>query len=460
MKATKDLTQGNIYKNMMLYALPLILSSIISQAYSTVDSVIAGKFISEHALGAISSTGSFDFLFFALFNGFAAGFSIYISHLFGEKQYATIKRDSVGMIAFVAAVSLLFSIGVVLFCEPILDYLKVDPLLREDAKTYFIIITLGYVIRAVNLFFSSTLAALGITSFSFYVSLFSALLNIGGNLLLVLLFDMGVAGLAISTLISCIVATVIYVTTLRKAFSEMKCEKLSYRFSFRCVTRSLRYSLPSAIQQLVFHGVGFVITPSINALGADATTGYAVANRIYWLGVQALWGTTNAFACYTGQCVGAHDVKKIRRGLRVGFLLACAVIFPFVLAFVVFAKPFVSIFFPEGYVGAAYQYAVRYAVIFLPLVYIQVIEHVFHSYMRCLGSVTTVLLITIFGSAVRIAATLLLIPSMQLDGVFLGQVISWAADSLISTFIFTFFFRSESHIERAIERTYKKVKLH
>ena len=71
MRITKNLTEGNVYRNYLLYALPLILSSILSSLYSTVDAVIAGKFISEHALGAISATSSFDILFHSFFNGFS-----------------------------------------------------------------------------------------------------------------------------------------------------------------------------------------------------------------------------------------------------------------------------------------------------------------------------------------------------------------------------------------------------
>ena len=153
MKLTKDLTEGNIYKNFLLYAMPLLLSSLLSQMYSTVDGMIAGKFISEHALGAISSTGSFETLFRSFFRGFAAGFSIYIARLFGKKDYRSLKRDVVNVSAIVAFVSILISIVAITFCDPIMDYLKVDPILREDAKIYFSIHTAGYFIYFTDLVF-------------------------------------------------------------------------------------------------------------------------------------------------------------------------------------------------------------------------------------------------------------------------------------------------------------------
>lgn len=288
MMVTKKLTEGSFCKNILLYAIPLILSSMLSQVYSTVDGVIAGKFIGEYSLG--------------------------------------------------------ISILAILFRNPILDYLKVDPMLRRDTESYFVIYTAGYVIYFLNIILLHSLHSLGVTSFSLYVSILSTVLNVAGNLLMITVFDMGVAGLAVATLLSSLAGTVCYVFLLRRAFREMASEKVSYQFNFSCVRGSLRYSVPVAIQQLTFHGVGFVISPSINALGAATTTGYNISQRIYRFGTQSLWATTSAIARYTGQCVGEGAVQKIRRGVRTGFGLVCAIAFPFVFGLMVFAEPVASLF--------------------------------------------------------------------------------------------------------------------
>lgn len=450
MKLTKNLTEGNIYKNMLFYAIPLILSYLLSQAYSTIDGIIAGKLINEFALGAISATSSFEILISSLIGGFCAGFAIYISHLFGKGSYAAIKRDVFSMTLFVAGVSVTISLLAILFRDQILDYLNVDPLLRESAEVYFIIYTAGYVLFFTNRLFVEVLHALGVTSFALYISIISTVLNVSGNLFFLLVFNAGVAGLAISTLLSTVAATALYVVMLCKAFREMRCEPIAYRFNFSSIKRSLRYSLPTAVQQLAFHGINFLIAPAINGLGAAATTAYNVSNRLYSFGTQCLWSATSAFACYTGQCVGEGNAKKIRRGLKVGFILNILLVIPFILIIAVFARPVVSLFFPDGYTGEAFQYAVRYAQIFLPLVYLQVVGHVFHAYLRSLGCITTVLGITIFGSITRVAATLILIPLLQLDGAYLGQICSWTIDALLCVILYLFFYRTEKHLSRVL----------
>ena len=432
MKITKNLTEGNIYKNYWMYALPLICSSLLSSIYSTVDAVIAGRFISEYALGAISATSSFDVLLNAFINGFSGGFSIYISQLFGRKAYGAIKQDAVHMTMFMGGVAVVISILAILFRDEIIAYMNVDPIIREDATLYFVLFSAGYIFTFVNRILMRTLYALGVTSFSIYVSLGSAILNIGGNLLAILVLNMGVAGLALSTVLSIFAATLFYLYMIRKAFAELKCDQVDYRFRFAGIRRSARYTIPIAVQKMAFHVTGIFIAPAVNGLGADATTGYSVMNRMYNICAQSFWNTCSAVDCYTAQCIGMGDQKKLKRGLWAGLWMNVAMLTPFFLAFLFLAQPIAAIFFEEGYSGAAMTYAVRFFQVYSPFLYINMIGHLMHSYMRSIGRVSTVLWVTLIGSAVRIATTLWLVPVWHMDGAYVGMVLSWFVDGAIS----------------------------
>ena len=230
----------------------------------------------------------------------------------------------------------------------------------------------------------------------------------------------------------------------------MPTENLSYRFGISLVRRTLRFSMPVAIQKMAFLGISFVIAPAINALGAAATTGYGVANQLYNIGTMTIWAATSAFSCYTAQCVGEGDTKKIRRGVRVGLEINGALLLPVVLCISVLAGPIVSIFFPGGYEGEAYVHAFRYARIFVPLIYVQLVDHLLHAYIRALGRVGVVLGATLVGGAVRIAATFALIPLLHLEGAFLAEVISWAVDAVICFIVYMFRYRTDEHLLREI----------
>lgn len=456
MGTVKNITKGNIYKNYLRYATPLILSSVLASLYSTVDAVIAGKFISEHALGAISSTSSFDILFQSFFNGFSCGFALYIAQLFGKGDYASIKRNVVNMVTFVAALSAAVSLLAILFRGTILDYLNIDPLLRKDAELYFVIYTSSYLIAFVNMVLLHTLHALGITSFSLLTSVVSAMINIAGNLVAVLVLDWGVAGLALSTVLSLLSVTGIYLYVLAKAFRDLKSETVSYRFRLAVVKESLSYTLPIAVQKLAFHATGIFFAPALNGLGAAATTGYSVMTRMYNLCGQSFWNMCSAVDCHTAQAVGTGNVPKIRRGLVAGLWMNVAALTPFVLLFTLFAEPIALLFFPADYHGLALEYAVRFFEVYAVFLYVNMIGHLMHSYMRSIGRVTTVLWVTLFGSFVRVAATLLLIPVLHMDGVYLGLVLSWAADGALSVLLYFSLYHSEEKLRKIVAQILHK----
>ena len=452
MRTVKNITEGNVYKNYLLYSAPLIFSSVLVSLYSTVDAVIAGKFISEHAMGAISATASFNILFSSLFNGFSCGFSVYIAQLFGRKDYEAVKNNVVSMIIFIAGLSMVISVIAIMFRGFILDYLNIDPLLRGDSETYFIIYTSSYVFSFVNMILVRTLFALGITSFSLYTSIVSAVINIVGNLVAVLVFDMGVEGLALSTVLSILAVTGIYLYMVVKALQVLGGEKVSYRFCFSTVKESFAYTLPVAVQKLVFHVTGIFFSPALNGLGADATTGYSVMEQMYNFCAQSFWNLCSAVDCHTAQAVGEGNVQKVRRGLAAGIWMNIAVLAPFVLLFSIFAEPIASIFFPSGYKGLALEYAVRFFDSYPVFLYINMIGHLLHSYMRSIGRVNIVLYITFLGSSVRIAATLLLVPLLQMDGVYLGLVLSWVVDGAISLILYFALYHTEEKLRKVVTR--------
>ena len=456
MRTVKNITEGNIYKNYFLYGLPLILSSIISSLYSTTDAVIAGKFISEHALGAISATASYELLFFSFFNGVSRGFSVYIAQLFGKGKFAELKRGILNMGSFVAGIALLASLLSIAFRSPILDYLNVDPLLRKDAETYFVIYTSSYLFSYVNLYLLSVLFALGTTSFSLLVTVISATVNIAGNLLTVLVLDLGVAGLALSTVVSTVVVTGIYVWLISKAFRELQCEPIRYRFSLRIVKESIAYTIPTAIQKIAFHATGILCAPAINGLGAAATTAYSVMSKMYYFCAQSFWNMSSALDCHTAHAAGAGDVKKVRRGLSVGLWTNVAVLTPFVILFIFLAEPIALIFFPGGFSGAALDDAVRFFKIYALFLYINMLGHLLHSYMRSIGRVLPVLWSTLFGSTTMVVTTLLLVPTLKIDGVYLGLVLSWIADALLSLLFYFSCYHRKEKLQRVIDAIAKK----
>ena len=132
MNKTKNLTEGNIYKNFFLFAIPLVLAQLLSLSYNTFDSMIAGKYISNLALGAVGATYMFDLFLILIFGGFSVGFSIYISRLFGEKDYVKIKSAIVNVLAFIVCCAIILSVLCLIFNKQIIGIFKVDDEIKQD----------------------------------------------------------------------------------------------------------------------------------------------------------------------------------------------------------------------------------------------------------------------------------------------------------------------------------------
>ena len=449
-RVTKDLTEGNIYKNFILYAIPLILAALLSQAYNTIDAVIAGKYVGDYALGAIGAASSISTFLSTLFSGFSVGFSIYVARLFGRKDYARLKADIINVMLFLTACLMLVGLLCIVFCKPIFTFLRVDEEIRRDAMLYFCITKAGFFVIVGNVALVQILNALGITGFSFYMSMLSAVLNIVGNIVSVTVFRMGIAGIALSTVLSSAIVTIFYLLKLRACFREMPAEKAAYHFSLRSVKESLRFSLPVCLQQGSMYFAGLVLSPITNGLGAAATTGYAVSIRFSSLCATVYQNASKVVSTYTAQSIGAGKTEQIRKGLFAGAVQSFVLVSPLLLSCVLFARPIASIFFTDGYTGEAYAYAVRFATLYLPFLLFNVINNLMHSFFRGMGALGTLILSTSFGSIVRILLTLLLAPTMHIDGIFFGMAAAWVAEAFLCVCIYLFRYRNEKMIQKRI----------
>ena len=202
---------------------------------------------------------------------------------------------------------------------------------------------------------------------------------------------------------------------------------------------------------MAFNITGVFIAPAINGLGADATTGYSVMTRMYYICGQSYWNMTSAVNCHTAQAIGAGEHKKLGKGLFAGLVMDTAILTPFVLVFAIFANPIASIFFPTGYTGPAMAYAVRFFQVYAAFLYINMLGHLLHAYMRSIGRVNTVLGVTLISSAVKIAATLMLVPRFHIDGVYIGQSLGWLVDAAICVAIYFLFYYGEEKIKKITE---------
>lgn len=430
----KDLTKGNIYKTFILFAIPLVFAGILSQGYSLIDTVIAGKFLGDDGLAAIGATSAFLTFCSAVFWGYASGSSIYVASLFGARKYKEIKAAVFHNLGLVSIAAIAFGILIALGSDLVLKLLQVDDAIYADAKCYLCIYILGFFLMLLSNNFVHLMNAFGLSSYPFYMSLISAVLNISGNIISVTVLKLGVAGIALSTLLSAFIVDVCYVFKLKKCFTEMGILKDRVRFNPNVLRKISTYALPVSAQQLIMYIAGLAISPLVNGIGSAASAAYTVVMQIYNLNAGIYQNSAKTLSNYTAQCVGAGKTDQLKKGVRVGLLQGVVFLALPLLTFILFAKPVCALFFPSGYHGDGLDYAVTFVRIYLPFILFNLINNLFHAFYRGTASMKLLVLLTSLGAASRILFSVLLVGSFQMDGIYLGWVLSWATEAIVAVF--------------------------
>lgn len=434
----KDLTKGNIYKTFFLFGLPLVLSGLLSQLYGTIDTAIAGRFLGETGLAAIGATAPLITFVSSIFWGYGVGFGVYIARLFSRGEYAKIKSAVYSTVAMTFCVEIVLAGTLIALHAPLFELLNVEKSLQKAAFEYFAFYMGGLFFITLTSFFVFIMNAFGIGSFPFYMSLISAVLNVGGNVLSVVVFGWGIKGLSIASVIAALVVDVCYFFKFRKCLKEMGVHKERVRLSFDNIKNSLPFALPNMAQQGVMYVATLFISPLINGLGAAASASYSVVSRVYDICAGVYQNSARSVSNYTAQCVGQGKRDKIKKGVFVGLLQGVLFVTPFILACSIFHKPICSLFFKANAGPTAKGYAYLFAKKYLPLLYLNLVCNLFHGLFRGVKSTGYLFSSSLFAAVVRYVASALLITKFGMEGFYVGWVISWAAEAVFATLLFFF----------------------
>ncbi len=432
----KDLTSGNIYKTFILFAIPLVLSGILSQCYNLIDTVIAGKYLGDSGLAAIGSTSAFITFCSSIFWGYSAGASIHIASLFGAHKHRDIKQAVYHSLGFSSIVSLAFGILVALCSDWILAFLKVDIIIRAEAKLYLNIYILGFFLILLNNSFVQILHSFGASSFPFYMSLTSAFLNITGNIVSITVLGMGVEGVALSTVLAASIVNIFHIIKLKSCFREMGVQKEKVSFDFQIIRKISSYAIPCSMQQLIMYISGVLISPMINSIGSYASASYTVVHQLHNIVATIFYNSSKIVGTYTAQCVGAGKISQLKKGVRTGLLQSTIYIIGPLLVCSLGAKTVCSMFFPANYDGEGLYYAILFAQAYLPFIWFNLVDNLFHSFYRGTGSMKLLVALTATGSVSRFVFSFIFIHFYGMRGVFIGWVLSWITESILAFWSF------------------------
>lgn len=434
----KDLTKGNIYKTFILFAIPVVLASLLSQAYATINVIMAGKLLGDNALAATGATTPFNTFINSVFWGYGMGVGIHVSHQFGAMNYRRIKESVISNFALLMSVLAVLSVLFVVFRHSIYTFLNVDTEILPDCDRYFIITTLGkvFILFAANCVY--VFNAIGNSALPLLVSSLSAILNIGVGAAAILFFGMGVEGLAIGTVVGAMVSSVIYIFKLAEVFRKMGVQKEKTPFSFGVIRETGKYSVSTMTQQSVMFFAGMILSPMINNIGGAASASYTVTMRIFDINQAIYVSSSKSVGNYTAQCYGAKKYHLLKKGVKVGMIQALVLAVPVILACSLFAGPVTGLFYRADADPLSVKYTREFLRYCLPLLCVNVFANLFHNFFRGIGRMKALLIMTFAGSAARILISWLLIGPFGIYGYYVGWVMAWVFDAAVGAGLYFF----------------------
>ena len=314
---TMALTSGNIKKQLLLFSIPIFLGTLLQQLYNVIDAVVAGRLVNDDALSAIGVSVPIYLLFVSVILGFAIGITILLAQLFGAKQTAEIKRLIATMSIFLLILGLVMAFAGAVLAKPLLRMTKTPNELLEPACTYLRMLFWGIPFSIVYNLLGAVMRSFGETKTPLYALVVSSVINLLLNVLFVKNGG-GIVGIAVATIIAQAISGVYLFVQLQRKFPMTILQKEDWGFDKGLFALSLKISTPIIIQQVaVFLGM-LVVQGFINRLGDPSIGGMTAASRIeafVLLPVQALG---NALSIFTGQNIGANEIKRMKQGTRFG----------------------------------------------------------------------------------------------------------------------------------------------
>lgn len=432
----KDLTKGNIVKTFFLFGLPLVLAGVLTQAYSTVNTIIAGKFLGDSGLAAIGATAPLITLINSVLWGYGIGFSVYLAKLYALGEHKQIKSAIFTNFFIMFAVCTSLCVLLIIFHRQVFTLLRIEESLQEEAFLYFVIDMAGKFLLLLPSLFLFVLNALGIGSFPFYMSLVSSAVNIACNLLCVGVIGTGVEGLALSSLFASIVVDSLYFWKLRRCFNELGLREERARFDFAHFKNALPYGLPNMGQQMVMYISSCLVSPLVNGIGPSASASYAVTDRVYNLCASVYQNSARALGNYTAQCTGRAPKKKIQKGVLVGLLQGIAFTTPFILVCSLCSQPVCSLFLRADADALTREYSYLFTRVYLPFVYINLVNNLLHALYRGAKASGHLFFMTLLGAVALYTSALFLVPSLGMQGYFLALLVSWAVEAVCSVTLY------------------------
>ncbi len=386
MKKPEKLYEGNMRKKYLLFAIPLILSALLSQSYNFINSMMIGKLIGSEAFAAAAVTAELVELLNSVFFGYLTGIGIYVSVLFGKSEYEKMLNAIKVNFLISSVFAIIISLTCNLFCKQIFDILNINDEVYQNAEIYFRTYALGYLVFQFNWGFTYISNGMGLTKIPLMISVITGVINIGLNYLFLSVLNKGIGYSALSTVISSSITTLVYICIYIKLFKNMGLGIKGVKITKEVLKNSADYGTPTMFQQIVMYACTALVSPLTNTCTTAAISGYAVANKARNLILAIYQNSSKANTNFIGQAMGAGKIDKIKEGIKVGITQGLMFFGVTLAVFMIFANEFSTLFLDPNKDAESLGVSVNTIRFLFPFIVFNVFNNLFHGIFRAVGS--------------------------------------------------------------------------
>ena len=355
---TRNMTEGSIARQVILFALPLMLGNVFQMLYNTVDSIVVGNFVGTQALAAVGSTTMIVNMMVFFFNGFSTGAGVVIANYFGARNLKALHKAIETTMAATFVLSVLFTLMGVAAVRPMLRFMATPEDVFGEATTYLQIYIGGISGLLIYNMGSGILRAVGDTMRPLYFLVLTSVLNILLDLLFVLGFHCGIEGVAWATVISQFISALLILALLTRSDDIYRLSWHDLRIDRAILGSIFAIGLPAGIQSVITAFSNVFVQSYINFFGSSCMAGWSCYNKLDQFVMLPMQSMSMAATTFVSQNIGAGREERANRGTVITVSMAVGVTAVIVALLCLFAAPAVGLFSPD-------ESVIAYGVLFI-----------------------------------------------------------------------------------------------
>jgi len=441
-----DMTEGSILGHLLRFSLPLLFGNILQLLYNMVDTWVVGNFVSGEAFSAVGTVGPIINLLIGFFLGFSTGAGVLISQYYGAKKYEEVEKTVHTALLMTFIFGVVFTIVGILMVPSMLSMMKTPADVWDEATIYLTIYFAGVMGLMIYNVGSGILRSVGDSKRPSYFLAFSAVVNTVLDLVLVLVFDLGVAGVAIATIVAQGGSALLVILVLIRTNSCVKLSIKKFCINKDILFRIIKIGLPAALQMAVTSFSNIFVQSYINYFGTAAMGGWTAYAKIDQIILLPMQSVSLAATTFVGQNLGNKNVTRAKKGVSTAMLIACASTLILMIPVLIFAPQMVMFFNQEPDI-------IAYGQIFIywlsPFYILCCMNQIYGGVLRGAGDSTTPMVIMLL-SFVGFRQIYLYVMANHISNTVVPIALSYPAGWLLCTTLMTIYYKKSKFMKKFI----------